>query len=205
MSPSDAIYQARFISFAIAVGILLLCFAPHVVWKYMGQKRATELVKQWEAEDARPRAPGAFIPVWTVRLPGYLSSNTVRCLGKPFSSRPAPCIHASFIYSALDYHNPQYGRSIVLPSGCIYTLGKMLSRFLPIMCADDSSGSMALPTLVPLTAFLRPTKAPHSRLCSAMSRYTGIPTAFRVHLSLLTSVTVPTRMRRCKPGVFLHD
>ncbi|KAH9985989.1 hypothetical protein BJV74DRAFT_546973 [Russula compacta] len=89
MSTSDAIYQARFISFTIAIGILLLCFGPHVVWKFMGQKRATELVKRWEAEDARLRAPGAFTPVWTVKLPGYLSSNTRLTVTTPNSAAPS--------------------------------------------------------------------------------------------------------------------
>jgi hypothetical protein len=82
MSRVDAFYEARFISFGIAIAILMLFIGPHMVWKFMGQKRATELVKRWEAEDARVRPPGSFVPVWSVRLAGYLSTHTVR--------RPSP-------------------------------------------------------------------------------------------------------------------
>ena len=78
MTRQDARAQARFVAFAIAIAISLLFTAPHVVWKFMGQKRATELVKRWESEDARGRPPGSFVPVWTVKLSGYLSSHTVR-------------------------------------------------------------------------------------------------------------------------------
>ena len=78
MSRPDAQSETRFISFVIAIGILMLFFGPHIVWKFMGQKRATELVKRWEAEDARLHAPGSFVPVWTVKLAGYLSYDTVR-------------------------------------------------------------------------------------------------------------------------------
>lgn len=78
MSHPDAIAETRFISFVIAIGILMLFYGPHIVWKFMGQKRATELVKRWEAEDARLHAPGSFVPVWTVKLAGYLSYDSVR-------------------------------------------------------------------------------------------------------------------------------
>jgi hypothetical protein len=78
MERSDAKYETRLVSFVIVAAILLLFTAPHMVWKYMGQKLATDLVKQWEAEDARGRPPGSFCPVWSVRLAGYLSSSTVR-------------------------------------------------------------------------------------------------------------------------------
>jgi hypothetical protein len=77
MTRDDAIMETRFIQFVIAIGILMLFFGPHIVWKFMGQKRATELVKKWESEDARLHTPGSFIPVWTVKLAGYVSYDTV--------------------------------------------------------------------------------------------------------------------------------
>jgi len=89
MSTNDAIYETRFISFTIAIGILMLFFGPHIVWKFMGQKRATELVKRWEAEDARLHAPGAFVPVWTVKLAGYLSSDTRLSITTPYAATPS--------------------------------------------------------------------------------------------------------------------
>jgi hypothetical protein len=78
MTLADALVETRFISFVIAIGILMLFFGPHIVWKFLGQKRATELVKRWEVEDARLHAPGSFVPVWTVKLAGYVSYDTVR-------------------------------------------------------------------------------------------------------------------------------
>jgi hypothetical protein len=78
MSPSDARQESRLITFVIGIGIVMLFFGPHIVWKFMGQKRASELVKRWETEDARLHAPGAFVPVWTVKLAGYRSYDTVR-------------------------------------------------------------------------------------------------------------------------------
>ncbi|KAH9961601.1 hypothetical protein BC827DRAFT_328887 [Russula dissimulans] len=78
LTHDDARREARFIAIVIAIAIMLLFTGPHIVWKFMGQKRATELVKRWESEDARLRSPGEFVPVWTVHLPGYLSTSTVR-------------------------------------------------------------------------------------------------------------------------------
>lgn len=91
MTRFDAIAETRFITFVIAIGVLMLFFGPHIVWKFMGQKRATELVKRWEAEDARLHAPGSFVPVWTVNLAGYLSYDTVRwsILLRPVPFEPA--------------------------------------------------------------------------------------------------------------------
>lgn len=69
---------SHFLTFAVAVGIIILFTAPYVMWKCTGQKRAVTLVKKWEAEDARSRAPGAFVPVWSVKLYYSYSSTTVR-------------------------------------------------------------------------------------------------------------------------------
>jgi len=112
MSPDDAIYETRFISFVIAIGILMLFFGPHVVWKFMGQKRATELVKRWESEDARLHAPGAFVPVWTVRLAGYLSPNSRLTITTPYASAPSYFHPAAYpptwIDGPADSDSPKY-------------------------------------------------------------------------------------------------
>jgi hypothetical protein len=121
MSREDARAQARFVAFSIAIAISLLFTAPHVVWKFMGQKRATELVKRWEAEDARGRPPGSFVPVWNVKLSGYLSSHTVR-VGRQLLH----CFTLSqFTHlSASHYHNPCHGFPNSLSSGCLHARGK---------------------------------------------------------------------------------
>jgi hypothetical protein len=117
MSPGDAIVETRFISFVIAIVILMLFFGPHIVWKFMGQKRATELVKRWETEDARLHAPGSFIPVWTVKLAGYLSYDTV--CWSIHSSVPDSLNSRSYL-APHDY-NTIRSPSIILPSSCVST------------------------------------------------------------------------------------
>ncbi|KAI0275552.1 hypothetical protein BGY98DRAFT_992186 [Russula aff. rugulosa BPL654] len=100
MTLPDAIVETRFITFVIAIGILMLFFGPHIVWKFMGQKRATELVKKWETEDARLHAPGSFIPVWTVKLAGYLSYDT------PPIILPSSCYHPAWMNGPVDSGSP---------------------------------------------------------------------------------------------------
>jgi len=63
-----AIHQTRLISAAIFIGIVLLFFIPLGIWKSIGQARLTKLINQWQAEDARSRAPGTFVPVWKAML-----------------------------------------------------------------------------------------------------------------------------------------
>ncbi|KAI0300993.1 hypothetical protein B0F90DRAFT_370588 [Multifurca ochricompacta] len=84
MSHSDAFYQTRFISFAIGIGVTLVFAVPLIVWKSVGQARATKLVKRWEAEDARLRSPGAFVPVWTVKISSSLTSFTRLTITTPY-------------------------------------------------------------------------------------------------------------------------
>jgi hypothetical protein len=110
MTPEDAHHEARFIAIVIAIAIILLFTGPHIAWKFMGQKRATELVKRWESEDARLRPLGEFVPVWTVHLPGYLSTSTrlvITTPYKPVSSVFHPAAYApSWINGAADSGAP---------------------------------------------------------------------------------------------------
>jgi len=89
MNPNDARQESRLITFVIGIAIVMLFFGPHIVWKFMGQKRASELVKRWETEDARLHAPGAFVPVWTVKLAGYRSYDTRLTITTPYESAPS--------------------------------------------------------------------------------------------------------------------
>ena len=126
MNLFDAIAETRFISFVVAIGILMLFFGPHIVWKFMGQKRATELVKRWETEDARLHAPGSFVPVWSVKLAGYGSYDSVRW--SIHSSVPNPS-SSRFCLASHNY-NPICPPSVVLSSSCVSTCGMFLSCFL---------------------------------------------------------------------------
>jgi hypothetical protein len=78
MKHTEAHHQSNFVAFVIFVGTVLLFVVPYVLWKWSGQRRATALVKGWQAEDARSRPPGTFTPVWTVSLYSNFSSSTVR-------------------------------------------------------------------------------------------------------------------------------
>jgi hypothetical protein len=88
-----AIHQTRMITTAIFIGILLLFLIPFGVWKSIGQARLTKLINQWEAEDARSREPGTFVPVWKAKL--SLNPYTVRKNGEPQSSTHASLMQLS--------------------------------------------------------------------------------------------------------------
>ncbi|KAH8988027.1 hypothetical protein EDB92DRAFT_1873397 [Lactarius akahatsu] len=80
----SAIYQARWISTAILLGIVLVFLIPLGIWKSAGQARLTKLIKQWEDEDARSRAPGTFKPIWKAKLPAALSPRTRLTVTTPY-------------------------------------------------------------------------------------------------------------------------
>ena len=190
MSRGDAIAETRFISFVIAIGILMLFFGPHIVWKFMGQKRATELVKRWESEDARLHAPGSFVPVWTVKLAGYLSYDTVRLADTLICLVPLEFTLLLSVSQLQPHTHPLRHTFIQLRINLRYVVLILLA----ITCANGSSGLMAPPTLVPLTASRRPTKASRTRLCTAMSHCTEMGPDCRSRPMSVTGE--PTQMRR---------
>ena len=63
-----------------------------------------------------------------------------------------------------------------------------------ITCANDSSGSMALPTLVPVMVFRRPIKVSSTKLCTAKSHCMEMGPVCRSRLMPVTGE--PTQMRR---------
>ncbi|THH21013.1 hypothetical protein EW146_g446, partial [Bondarzewia mesenterica] len=69
------IFQARAISFALFVGVLIFFYVPLIVWKVFGQSRANALVKHWAEEDLRMKGPSVFIPTWKVSMPGVFTMN----------------------------------------------------------------------------------------------------------------------------------
>jgi len=81
----SARHQTRLISTAIFIGIMLVLLIPLVLWKSFGQARLTKLLKQWEAEDARSRAPGTFTPVWKAKLSASLRPYTCLTITTPYA------------------------------------------------------------------------------------------------------------------------
>ncbi|KAI0058078.1 hypothetical protein BV25DRAFT_1891819 [Artomyces pyxidatus] len=82
-------FETRFITFGIFVGITLFFWIPILVWKHIGQTRATALVNKWAAEDSRNRGAGTFVPVWKVTLPGSFTNNTRLIVTLPPSQIPS--------------------------------------------------------------------------------------------------------------------
>jgi hypothetical protein len=79
---------------------------------------------------------------------------------------------------------------------------RYVALMLPaVACANDSSGSMAPPTPVPLMAFRRPIKASSTKLCTATSHCMGMGPVCRSRLMLVTGE--PTRMRRLSEEIGL--
>lgn len=80
----DAIHQTRWSSTAIFIGIVLVFLIPFGIWKSVGQAHLNKLIKQWEAEDARSRAPGTFTPVWKAKLSAALRPYTCLTITTPY-------------------------------------------------------------------------------------------------------------------------
>ncbi|KAJ6586979.1 hypothetical protein DFH09DRAFT_1142165 [Mycena vulgaris] len=69
-------YEARGISFAIFVVMILLFLLPLAVWKYIGRKEVNLMLKKWERADQNGRG-SVPMSAWTVSTPGVLRSNII--------------------------------------------------------------------------------------------------------------------------------
>ncbi|KAF7376195.1 Arginine methyl transferase [Mycena sanguinolenta] len=76
------VYEARAISFAIFVGLVIFFVAPIAVWKYIGQMQVNALLLKWRKADATGRGS---IPMstWKVKTPGLVRSNIVLTIQLP--------------------------------------------------------------------------------------------------------------------------
>ncbi len=111
------------------LGIVLMFLIPLGIWKSVGQARLTKLIKRWEAEDARSRAPGTFAPVWKAKLPAALSQYTVRKKRRRALLRHTRLIKATlqrltittpYVQTQSYFHPAAYMPSVWrLPSGCL--------------------------------------------------------------------------------------
>jgi len=64
-------FEARGISFAIFVTMVLLFLLPIAVWKYIGRKEVNLMLKKWGKADQNERS------VWTVKTPGIVRSSII--------------------------------------------------------------------------------------------------------------------------------
>jgi len=67
------VFEARGISLAIFVALVLFFFVPMAVWKYTGQKQVNSMLKKWEKVD-RPGAGSLPRSTWTVKTPGVFKT-----------------------------------------------------------------------------------------------------------------------------------
>jgi len=74
---SQKAFEARLISFGIFIGVAILFWTPLVIWKMVGRRRMSNLVRRWAEADVLARGPGAFVPMWWVQAPGIFDSRTV--------------------------------------------------------------------------------------------------------------------------------
>ncbi|KAJ7188176.1 hypothetical protein C8R46DRAFT_979214 [Mycena filopes] len=83
------VLEARMISLAMFVGIALVFLLPIAVWKYIGHKEVSSMLKKWEKADRQGRG-SLPMSIWTVKTPGLINSNIVLSIqlppGTPISS-----------------------------------------------------------------------------------------------------------------------
>ncbi|KAK7057135.1 arginine methyl transferase [Favolaschia claudopus] len=76
------INEARGITFAISVGMIIFFLVPIAIWKYIGQKQVNAMLKQWERADRTGRG-SLPMSTWKVKTPGLIRSNIVLTIQLP--------------------------------------------------------------------------------------------------------------------------
>jgi len=71
------VYEARAISFAIFVGLVIFFVAPVAIWKYIGQKQVNAMLRKWETADKTGRG-SLPLSIWKVKTPNLIRSSIVR-------------------------------------------------------------------------------------------------------------------------------
>jgi len=68
--------EARGISFAIFIAMVLFFLLPIAIWKYIGRKEVSLMLKKWERADQNGRG-SVPMSVWSVKTPGIFRSNII--------------------------------------------------------------------------------------------------------------------------------
>jgi len=76
------VYEARAISFALFVGLVIFFLVPIAVWKYIGQRQVNAMLKKWERADQTGRG-SVPMSTWKVKTPGIVRSNIVLTIQLP--------------------------------------------------------------------------------------------------------------------------
>ncbi|KAJ6625591.1 hypothetical protein B0H10DRAFT_2002069 [Mycena sp. CBHHK59/15] len=81
------VFEARGISFAIFVGMVLLFLAPIAIWKYIGRREVSAMLKSWEKADQQGRGSVPMSP-WKVKTPGIFRSSIILVIALPPGTVP---------------------------------------------------------------------------------------------------------------------
>ncbi|KAJ7178480.1 hypothetical protein C8R43DRAFT_460663 [Mycena crocata] len=84
-STNSHAFEARGISFAIFVAMVLLFLLPITIWKYLGQKEVNAMLRKWEKSDQMGRG-SLPLSTWTVKTPGIFKSSIVLKIQLPLGA-----------------------------------------------------------------------------------------------------------------------
>lgn len=88
-NPTTAhVFEARGISFAIMVAIMVLFLVPISIWKYLGHRAVNRMIQQWEKADLAARS-GDPRPNWKCKTPGIFRSNIILTISLPPGTAPS--------------------------------------------------------------------------------------------------------------------
>ncbi|KAJ7703139.1 hypothetical protein B0H17DRAFT_1041903 [Mycena rosella] len=82
-------FEARGISFAIFVAMVLFFLLPIVIWKYIGHKEVTSMLKKWENADQNGRG-SVPMSMWSVKTPGVWRNNIILNIQLPPGTAVSP-------------------------------------------------------------------------------------------------------------------
>jgi len=80
MTDSEALAkfsELRLITFGVFAAVLLVVWAPLIVWKNIGRYRMQSLLREWGQIDVLAKSKGLFVPHWTVDLPSSFSVSAI--------------------------------------------------------------------------------------------------------------------------------
>ncbi|TFK54428.1 hypothetical protein OE88DRAFT_1642946 [Heliocybe sulcata] len=116
---ADKFVEARWITFGVFVGMMLLFLVPIAIWKFVGQRRVNMMLANWAKEDRVLRGTDAQLTTWKVKTPGVFRA-TIQ-LSVTIPAQPAPTsFHPDaylppYLNGASDVYMP--ARSKADPSG----------------------------------------------------------------------------------------
>ncbi|KZT28955.1 hypothetical protein NEOLEDRAFT_1128440 [Neolentinus lepideus HHB14362 ss-1] len=85
---ADRFIEARWITFGVFVGLMLLFILPISIWKFIGQRRVNKMLAGWAKEDRVLRGTNNQLPTWKVKTPGVFRPTIQLSVTIPASHTP---------------------------------------------------------------------------------------------------------------------